>query len=65
MKLPNCVPLEVYKPDDIPTRYDWEHSNLKCPHCGSDDTWEAQIPDGPDDTRGVFECDNCDYRLEE
>ena len=64
MKFPNCVPQDVYKPDQV-LRYNWEQSEIPCPSCSSFDTWEAQIPDGPDDTRGVFECDECGYKLEE
>jgi ribosomal protein S27AE len=44
---------------------DWEKSDTVCPKCGSTDTVEAEFPDGLDDTKTVWECNNCGYRMEE
>jgi len=51
---PNCIPNDIYKPDDEDLSFSWIKSKLPCPKCSSKDTWEF---------KDRYECNDCDYKV--
>ena len=55
--LPDCVPLEIYKPDDA----DDNEIIQDCPNCGGEFVIDENIEDGLLSVSG--ECSDCGYKF--